>query len=484
VPPLQINDVLRTAAETELADLARRDGLAGRSVEGRGSGVLAGLLEAAYPERRTGYDRIECLLESLALVPAISMVAGRLKAVGPPGSAWVSVLNAALNVPGRTEGSRTLDERRMALEVPDSLRQRFRTDKKGSATIRLSIWPEAYKVLAGHLMEKLESTASAAVTHFTEPQVARLALAELPESTQRHYYDTFLEQAPRTEIPSHRWLSPQQVQVQNRKRPIELEPLRALMVAFSSDVDLSPPTFLEHRYRSLLAEATPLSSQLNLAIKSGLSEAQEVAITELYRYLACLEAAVQAQPTDIMALDVVIVPGARRAMTYRVDKVIEILQLCDDPVVLFSGLHPMGASAAAAPVGEADAMRYYLFNVRGLDPLRVRLHVENRANNTFETLAHSIPILHAEAERRNRPLHIGLVTNPYHMRRLLLIAQRVLDLVPHLVRQVRCVTASSSIDLRALTSSAAGQANRRTYASQVYVQEYVKLIGGRGTGEF
>ena len=203
-PPLI--EVLRTAVAGELANLARRDGLAGRSVETQGNGLLAGLLMAAYPEPASGAERLGSLLASLEGVPEIGVVGETVERVGPPGKDWATVLGVALNIDGRSgAGWRTLEERRQLINVPDSLRQRFRTDKIGSSTIRLKMWPEAYKVLSSYLIERLEVGTDSPVRVFSEREIARLSFEELSPSLQEYYYNAFLDQAPRVVVPSHRW---------------------------------------------------------------------------------------------------------------------------------------------------------------------------------------------------------------------------------------------------------------------------------------
>ena len=174
-------------------------------------------------------------------------------------------------------------------------------------------------------------------------------------------------------------------------------------------------------------------------------------------------------------------------MIYRIDEAHRIASESDHkPTIILSGNHPVYDPAQPLPIGEAEAMDYYLRVTKHLLPTQADIILESRARNTRETCVHVLPDLEALALKKGAPLGIILVSSPYHMRRFYLMMSRWLREYPLVVGSISCATSTATFDLGLLTdpSSDKAVAERRTYGLGVYLQEYFKLIGGRAAGEF
>jgi hypothetical protein len=70
------------------------------------------------------------------------------------------------------------------------------------------------------------------------------------------------------------------------------------------------------------------------------------------------------------------------------------------------------------------------------------------------------------------------------MRRMYFIAKHRWSLFAHAIASISPLPSGSSIDLRVLLDQSESSLERRDYGFRVFIQEYIKLIGGRVVAEF
>jgi hypothetical protein len=309
--------------------------------------------------------------------------------------------------------------------------------------------------------------------------VALLRLAALSSSEQEHFYDEFLNQAPRLAVPRY-MVAPRGTQeALQSARPVQTKPLQDLLAACEINHAVKDPPLSDASYNKL----RPLDSRWASAIRDTFAghrtDNQIGALSHLYDYLSCQESL--PSPTQVRQLDVVIVAGARRAMNYRLDELLRILYQAS-PTVVLAGLAPLDQTSTV-PVSEADAMLYYLEHERHFDTTSIELVLDRRAADTGESIQHALGPIREKAYQLRRAVNVGLVTGPYHMRRMYYIAQHHWSPFAHVIASISPMPSGSSFDLRVLLDQSPASLERRTYGFRVFIQEYLKLLGGRVVAE-
>ncbi|MHB8243571.1 MAG: YdcF family protein [Solirubrobacteraceae bacterium] len=326
------------------------------------------------------------------------------------------------------------------------------------------------------------------VTLDTEPEgsvvpssaVSLLRLAALAPSQQKAFYDEFLKQAPRFEVPRY-LAAPRSIQeALQQKLPIDTGPLRDLLDVCGIRHTLTAPPVTNTAYGKLAGRDARWAPVIRRSFQDNPTDAHVGALQSLYDYLSCQDQAPSTAQTR--QLDVVIVAGARRAMNYRLDELLRILSQVS-PTVILAGLAPLDGTSTV-PVSEADAMLYYLREERHFDTDQLDLVLDHRATDTTESLQHALRPIREKAHQLGRAAHIGLITGPYHMRRMYYIAQRHWSPYAHAIGSIQPLPSGSSIDLRVLLDRSPASLERRNYGFRVFIQEYLKLIGGRVVAEF
>lgn len=416
-----------------------------------------------------------------------------LHALGAADASHESLFRAFLSLKGAVEQLQSIDQEllRMALNLDGAFGVMNWTTRSYDYAESCD-WCSNERTIRHHVDQALTRLARLIVAGSSESldsppaplvaieQVALLRWDSLTQSQKREYYDQ-LTARPGTTSEYDEFPAPAQVVNRlNTTAPIDLEPYFATVEAFHPDISVPDRKVSRILVNFMEGRRLALARRIDEAVVRGLTEMEQEALYSLYEYHSC--AAAQAKPRDRSRLDVVIVPGARpRAARYRVD---ELYRLCTqaDPVIVLIGHSPVD-EVTSALVSEADAMYHYLTQIRGLDVTQRPIVRLRTATNTLEAVVSVLPTLNTLAAGKGRPLRVGLITAPYHMRRLSLTTARVLNsLAPHLVESLHLMTSSASIDLRALMSSEQMDGERRRYGISIYLLEYVKIVRARLCG--
>ncbi len=392
---------------------------------------------------------------------------------------------AALEQFGFTPGSkgdgRVERERRAAIKLGRTTRRWMSTPNRRYGNLKPRDW------LIRQVAKSLVAPGKPIVTPDIESDgssvpssaVALLRLAALAPEQQKVFYDSFLKQAPRFAVPRY-LAAPRPIQeALQQRRPIDTKPLRDLLEVCGIRHAIADPPITNARYGNLMGRDTRWAPIIRGAFEDEPTDAHVDALRRLYDYLSCQD---QAPSTaQLRRLDLVVVAGARRAMNYRLDELLRILFQVS-PTVILAGLAPLDGTSAV-PVSEADAMLYYLREERHFDTSQLELVLDHRATDTTESLHHALGPIREKAHQLGRPVNVGLVTGPYHMRRMYYIAQHHWTPFAHAIGSIQPLPSGSSIDLRVLLDRSPASLERRNYGFRVFIQEYLKLIGGRFVAE-
>jgi hypothetical protein len=214
--------------------------------------------------------------------------------------------------------------------------------------------------------------------------------------------------------------------------------------------------------------------------------------------------------------NVVIVPGNRSDLSLRVqlaaDLIVQSSARREDKILLFSGSHPryedeVWDSIEHLPIGEAEAMAWYY---EGLPmhslPTRIAPKIDSRATTTEETFGNAIGhirALHAARVARagRDPAAVGLplvvvATSPYHVLRAHLLANRTLagDINPLVSGPAHVMECPAMYGRELILDGVLNQdptdyggpkdVHPRLYGARVFIQEALKVAGGRAAGVF
>lgn len=306
---------------------------------------------------------------------------------------------------------------------------------------------------------------------------------KLSANEQQQYYRSFIDLKPKHHKPRYHVIGINKQEERNSRHPIDLVPLNGLLAAFQIKNDNIKLPISNEEYENIHEKDIEYSEIIYKEIKKGLNDTQKKAVNAVYDYLSCPEYV--ATTLFQRKCDVVIVPGGRIAHSYRADEAYKIAVQSECCSIILSGLHPYYDIEQGLPIGEAEAMYYYLERIKHLDTKHVELFIENRARNTKETALHIIPHLQDLYLKRKRKLNIIITTSPYHVRRfLLMISSMLLPEYDEIINEIQCVVATTSYDRRIFFDTSYYNEEQRLFAINTYVREYFKLIGGRATGEF
>jgi DUF218 domain len=463
---------LKSAVLKELKHLARGRGLSDCDISAEAP-VLTSALKLLFGVTET----IDAIDESI-LKFAASELSG-LDGVRPQDVA--DLVGVALNV-GLTQDN--LLERLTTHSLGPSLATKFRIqDSSGAHTVRQKVLPASFEAYVSFLIAALENCAVETPRYYEPKQVALLNWDEVPSAERGNFLKSFLSQGPSHQIPKSFRASDQSVKEACSNRPIDLKVLGELLEIANVPSD---EVCLEWNnlddvwsfYLFLESSNESIASSLALAT-SGLDDSQKEKVRNLYQYL-CFEDR-QVTRLDSFNMDLVVVPGARKAMTYRIDQLVAELQRMNAPTLLFSGLGPTGTEMSAL-VSEADAMYEYFLGRCTTGESR-RVIRDRSAVSSTQVATNVVHYSRQLAGELSRPIRIGIITNPYHMRRMVMLLDKAFDAAPHLRSSIHAILASSSIDIGPLLGSVPEGSDRNKYAWKVYLMEYTKLIGGRLTGE-
>lgn len=310
-------------------------------------------------------------------------------------------------------------------------------------------------------------------------KVAAVRWGALSESERGLLWKDFQELEPRLHQPRWTVAPSERQEALDSRQPIDLTAINELLATFELNYEITLPMD-ELAYDSLHGRNETFGNQIAEKLDQGVSDDQRDALIAVYDYLACAE--MEQTGRFLREVDVILVPGARRGLPYRVQRALSMYQAnTNDPLMIFSGQQPIYEGDAPLAITEAEAMLHFATEVEKVELNRVVL--ETRARSVRETALHILPALHSERARRGRPLRLLLVTGPYSMRRLLYSVRAQLDGFEHVVGDVACCASTTTIDL-AMMLAAETDTTERRYGVNVYVLEYLKLIGGRVVGEF
>lgn len=318
---------------------------------------------------------------------------------------------------------------------------------------------------------------------FDVEKVSRLDWDHLAPYEREALYEQFIQLRPRTHVsrsPVTGWQRQRTLQTQ---RAIELGPFVRLAAAAGIDEAQRAPKLphspVEHDYFHELADR--LLSALPSMLSKPLEEQHVEAIKALHHYLSCRD--IEVDRSEEANVDAIVIPGARTALPYRVEEGHRLYSQSDARLMILTGGQPSyEAGEQPVPIAEAEAMEYYLKTKLREDEINPSIVREGRAQNSLETVIHTLPHIRSLSGDLGRQVTVALVTSPYHMRRFLFTFLRAEDTFGGGVARTLPVLASTTID-RSLLVDDSASVERRVFGLSVYIQEYVKLVTGRAIGE-
>lgn len=271
--------------------------------------------------------------------------------------------------------------------------------------------------------------------------------------------------------------------------PIDMGPLQALLdafhVPFAADLPLAVPLAAEDREaldgldRRLAHHIADVRSEAG-----GLDDGQRNALTRVFDHLRD-RALVEHSTQHLQDVDLIVVPGVRQTVHYRLDRALDLATSSSrSPYILLTGQRP-SYEAANLDYSEAGAMAEYVLDARHGD-VRIspdRLLIEDRSRTYRENVFLSFEHLQRVAIERGRPLTVVLITAPYSLRRLFLIAAQQWDPFPQVVGQLLVAHGRTNWSLGSLLDPAT-PADYFVKGVTRWVNECLKLLGGRAVGEF
>jgi len=306
----------------------------------------------------------------------------------------------------------------------------------------------------------------------------------LSPSEQAILYDRFTNLKGEYYVPT-RPLAPAQMQISLQEQwPIDLELFDTLRSSFAPSAPPATASFpmTMEQLLELRSLRDPIIDGIVAALDRGFSQGQRDTFRRLYDYLVAPEC--HASLSDQSICDLIIVLGARRGHSFRADAALQVAHSATNPTLFLSGGTPIYDTSEELVASEAEAMAYYLVNIR--KAAVKNMIVDNRARTTLESAMHAIVAGMALASDLGRPITAAVVTSAYHIRRSYLIFERALTGFRNTIERLRAYKAGSHVaDWSAVAGTAVEvENNDRRYAIGLYVVEYLKLLGGRAAGEF
>jgi hypothetical protein len=182
--------------------------------------------------------------------------------------------------------------------------------------------------------------------------------------------------------------------------------------------------------------------------------------------------------------DLVVVLGARRGHSFRVDAALQITNAAHNAKLFLTGGRPVYEISEDLFASEAEAMAFYIKEIRGISTSS--FIVDSRARTTLESAMHATLAALDLAAERQRAISVVVVSSAYHLRRSWFIFERAMSDFKPLIKSLRGFKASSYVaDWSSISKPEIDLEGADTrYAIGLYVLEYLKLIGGRAAGEF
>jgi len=273
-----------------------------------------------------------------------------------------------------------------------------------------------------------------------------------------------------------------------QSHPLSMEPLVQLVqsfeVPFLFELDIACPISNDQHQRmfGLDSEIAHHLSGVRVA-RGGLTRDQRDAIAQVYDYLRD-RSTVERSLVALENADVLLVTGARNTVNYRLDRALELMATArENPYIVLAGDQPWYESEQQ-PFTEAGAMASYLLrDLDGQRPDPSRVVLEERSRSFRENTFLSLDALQRICFERGRALTVVLITAPYALRRLFLIASTQWAGFPHVVGSILTAHGRTNWSLAAMQSDATSREHFSAGMSR-WVNEYFKLFGGRAAGEF
>jgi len=317
--------------------------------------------------------------------------------------------------------------------------------------------------------------------YIEKSKVASLRWKTLTTDEQNEYYQCFINLKPKLYKPKSVVVGTARQEELQRINPIDLTSLKSLFLTFGLSIDNIKLPIEADEYDRVHSMDVDSSEYLFKRAINGVNIEQKKCLDSVYDYLSAQE--LSADQEFQRKCDVIVVPGCRSDIKFRIDEAYRIWSISQAQLVI-TGYHPYYDENQALPIGEAEAMYFYLTNEKGLDVERFNVFVENRARNTLENVVHTLPILNKVRNLKGAPLNLILVTSPYHMRRFYFSTNKWLASERHIVHDIRCVVSSTYFNRGNWYLKSVNPKFADSYGVGVYIGEYFKIIGGRATGEF
>lgn len=313
-----------------------------------------------------------------------------------------------------------------------------------------------------------------------DKKIEKLRWAQLSEAEKSDLYSAFADLMPGHHLPltpvAEDWVQ----ESLEERYPLDLEPLRKLVDYAGLDSSRITIPCNDSNLREVQNWRTQLIEFVVHSVMSGPSPEEKELFQEIYQYLKTPDKSLLASDEQVASCDAILVLGSRREHVFRVDKAVELVHR-SNAVVILSGNHPIYDASQTLPIGEAEAMDYYLRKRLGVVSVETRL--ETRARTTLESFTHTLSDMVALRQQLGRPVKLVAVTAPYHMHRVLRQLTVFYETRRNIVGSFSGKLSTAGFDYNVFSNRPMPDADRVSGIG-FYIQELMKLYGGRATGEF
>ena len=314
---------------------------------------------------------------------------------------------------------------------------------------------------------------------YSESKIEKLRWSSLTSLEQQELFDAHLQLAPIAQAPVE-VLAPADIQLSLcTKEPIELRFISVFWILCPDmqKMDISfPLTAQSFHTLNVLREKT--IDRIRRDSSYTIPRSARAELRDLYDYLSCRERA-QGSPAD---LDAIVVAAARWSMPNRVSEASRLYRFSGAKIILTGG-RPSYDDDRQAQIAEAEVMHFQLMR-DGNAPRNEDVFLETRSRTSMEALINSRSMLARLAASKRKPLSIGLVSSTFHMRRFLIQAKHHYYCYPQLVSGIVPFVVPGAVDAREFFNDESPLSGRAQVVLQTFLSEYLKLICGRGVGEF
>lgn len=326
-----------------------------------------------------------------------------------------------------------------------------------------------------------------------ELDVERYRWNRLSPETQASLFARFQRLTPSPTTPLYWTVAPELQLRLDAALPIDFEPVNRILAGFGFAEECGLPISQDSHLR-IQALEKPLLARLEPHFVRGErvpDVAYRAAFIEMVEWLREPRTPLS---DDTEPWDVIIVPGNRTDLELRVQRSVELLEASTAPMpkLVFSGAHPRyeegHAGQVSLPIGEAEAMAHFF----GGKTTRAEyvLEIDSRAVTTEETFYNCIRHVRETQVWKHEhnyftPPKVIVATSPYHVRRAQLLANRILgdDRTP-LASTVYVAECAAKFEAEFILDAAGESRRDRSYGASVYIQEMLKIVGGRAAGVF